>query len=517
MLKRHVAGLAVMVLCAGAQTVVKPGSFAKIGKVDERYQSFNIEMVEVTGGRFWKPYADVAKAPAEPSNTNRPAGIDPSLFEYRKPIDLSNAKLRKLAAALGPSYVRVSGTWANTSFFQDSDEAAPATAPKGFNGVLTRGQWKGVVDFSKAVDAKIVTSFATSGGTRDANGVWTSDEAAKFLAYTKSIGGHIAAAEFMNEPTFAQMGGGPKGYDGASYGKDLAVFMPWVKQAAPDMLILGPGSVGEGISLGGGTAMQILKSEDLLTGEGKNVPDAFSYHFYGAVSKRCGAAGMSSTTSPEAALTADWLDRTITVEQFYAGLRDRFVAGKPMWLTETAEAACGGDVWASTFIDSFRYLDQLGRLAKAGVQVVAHNTLAASDYGLLDEKTYEPRPNYWSAWMWRKFMDATVLDAGAGPAPTVHVYAHCMNGKRGGVSMLVINTDKSANAEMDLAGKAERYTMTAQDLLGKQVELNGAELKLTANDEIPQIKSVAAKGKVSLPSASITFLAIPDAHNASCR
>ncbi len=27
-----------------------------IGKVDERYQSYNIEMVEVVGGRFWKPY-----------------------------------------------------------------------------------------------------------------------------------------------------------------------------------------------------------------------------------------------------------------------------------------------------------------------------------------------------------------------------------------------------------------------------------------------------------------------------
>ena len=27
-----------------------------IGTVDERYQSYNIEMVEVVGGEFWKPY-----------------------------------------------------------------------------------------------------------------------------------------------------------------------------------------------------------------------------------------------------------------------------------------------------------------------------------------------------------------------------------------------------------------------------------------------------------------------------
>ncbi len=54
----------------------------------------------------------------------------------------------------------------------------------------------------------------------------------------------------------------------------------------------------------------------------------------------------------------------------------------------------GGNRWDSTFLDTFRYLDQLGRLARAGVQVVMHNTLAASDYGLLDETTFRPRPSY---------------------------------------------------------------------------------------------------------------------------
>ena len=69
---------------------------------------------------------------------------------------------------------------------------------------------------------------------------------------------------------------------------------------------------------------------------------------------------------------------------FYRNLRDQFASGKPMWVTETADAACGGNPWASTFLDTFRYLDQLGRLAKQGVQVVMHNTLAASDYGLIN-------------------------------------------------------------------------------------------------------------------------------------
>ena len=364
--------------------------------------------------------------------------MSPDLYQYRPPIDLSNARLRKLAAALGPAYVRVSGTWANTTYFQNSDKPAPKTPPKGFNGVLTRQQWKGVVDFAHAVDAKIVTSFATSPGTRNAAGIWTPDQARQFLAYTKSIGGSIAAAEFMNEPTYAAMGGAPKGYDAAAYARDIAVFRPFIKQTAPEIVFLGPGSVGEGISLAP-PSMSMLKTEDLLKATGPAF-DVFSYHSYGAVSKRCAAMGASATTTAGAALSEEWLSRADRIEAFYAGLRDQFEPGKPLWITETADAACGGNPWASTFLDSFRYLDQLGRMSKRGVQVNIHNTLASSDYGLLDENTLAPRPNYWAALLWRKFMGTTVLDAGASPAPSLHLYAHCLRGQPGGVALLAINT-----------------------------------------------------------------------------
>ena len=97
--------------------------------------------------------------------------MDADLYEYRPPVDLSNGKLRKLAAALGPAYVRVSGTWANTTYFADADPA-PSSPPSGFNGVLSRERWKGVVDFAAATDARIVTSMAISPGVRDAAGVW---------------------------------------------------------------------------------------------------------------------------------------------------------------------------------------------------------------------------------------------------------------------------------------------------------------------------------------------------------
>ncbi len=498
---------------AAQSAAVAPASMPRVASVDPRFQSYNVEMVEVTGGRFWKPYASRSEAAAKTPSANQPVGMDPNLYEYRPPIDLSNARLRKLAAALGPAYLRVSGTWANTTFFQNSDEPAPATPPQGFNGVLTRKQWKGVVDFSHAANAEIVTSFSVSAGARDAAGVWTPAQAREFLAYTKSVGGRIAAAEYMNEPNFAAMGGAPKGYDAAAYGRDVQVFRAFVKQEAPDMIFLGPGAAGEGTQLVP-ASMHMLSSADLLTATGP-VFDAISFHFYGGVSSRCAMLGPASTAAPAAALSEEWLARPDHVQAFYADLRDRFEPGKQLWNTETAQAACGGDRWASTFLDSFRYLNQLGVLARRGVQVNMHNTLAASDYGLLDEKTYEPRPNYWAALLWHRLMGTTVLDAGASPAPSLHLYAHCLAGHPGGVALLAINVaDKAQSLTVPAS---ERYTLTAKELETKVVDLNGAELKLGANDALPELKGTSTHpGPLTLPPTSITFLAIAKAGNAAC-
>jgi len=228
--------------------------------------------------------------------------------------------------------------------------------------------------------------------------------------------------------------------------------------------------------------------------------------------------GAASQASAETALSAAWLGKTEHDEAFYAQLRDKFAAGLPIWLTETGETACGGNPWASTFVDSFRYLNQLGALARRGVQVVMHNTLAASDYALIDEATLLPRPNYWSAVLWRRLMGRTVLDAGASPSPDLHLYAHCLRGVRGGVALLAINADKTNPYELSLPVKTTRYTLTAANLTDSAVELNGAELKLAADGALPALDGQPVpKGKVALAPASITLLAIPEAGNESCR
>jgi hypothetical protein len=228
--------------------------------------------------------------------------------------------------------------------------------------------------------------------------------------------------------------------------------------------------------------------------------------------------GPASQTTAEAALSEDFLSRADRIEAFYGGLRDTFEPGKPLWLTETADAACGGNPWASTFLDSFRYLDQLGRLSRRGVQVHMHNTLASSDYGLLDDNTLMPRPNYWAALLWRKFMGTTVLDPGLSAASNLHLYSHCLRGQPGGVALLAINTDQSAAQSLDLAEAAERYTLTAPSLEAMSIQLNGNEAKLGDDDAMPRLTGISTgSGRLTFPPATITFLAIPNANNASCR
>ena len=469
----------------------------RIATIDERFQSYNIEMVEVTGGRFWRPYTPRA-SPAQP---------DQDLYQYRPPIDLDNSRLRRLAAVLSPAYLRVSGSWANSTYFADSD-AAPSEPPAGFKSVLTRPQWRAVVDFARAAGARIVTSFAISPGTRDAAGIWTPEQARRLLAYTRSLGGAVAAAEFMNEPTLASQSGAPPDYDAKAYGRDFRIFREFVKREFPETLILGPGSVGD--SLAG--SVSGLRTSDLLAASGRGV-DVFSYHDYGTLSRRCGGRD-----TPDEVLSEEWLSRTDRALSYYRALRDRFEPAKPIWLTETADAACGGNAWAATFLDTFRYLDQLGRLAKAGVQVVMHNTLSGSDYGLLEERTFNPRPNYWGAVLWHRFMGRTVLDPRVSAQPGLHLYAHCSPRTPGGVSVLAINISRHDSRALRIPTAFEQYTLHASRLQSDTVRLNGRTLGLGIDDALPDIAATATPARlVTFPPATITFLAIPTADNAACR
>jgi heparanase 1 len=486
-----------------------------VGRVDERFQAYNVESVEVAGGNFWAPYPKPGEGPRK--GAVGPHGVEFATGDYqnREPIDLTNRRLRVLTKALGPSYMRVSGSWANSIYFQDDDDP-PKAPPEGYQGVMTRRQWAGAVDFAKAVDARILTSFAVSPGAKRADGSWNPEGARRLFAYTRSIGGRIDAVELMNEPNVAR-----PAYSADLYARDTAELRKLIDEVSPGTKLVGPGATGEaGFKLFTVPPAEASTAR-LLGGSPPPRFDVFSHHFYGAVSERCKSMsarrGTDVTTSRAEALTEGWLSRADQAQRYYKGVRDKFAPGAPMWITETAQTACGGDRWAATFLDTFRYVDQLGRLAKQGVSISFHNTLAASDYALIDERTWLPRPNYWAALLWRRTMGEVVLDAGANQGD-LHIYAHCLREGRGGVGLVAVNLSRTSQGTLRLPVDGQQYVLSADTLEGTTVKLNGRVLALGKSDELPALPGRRVKaGTVSIAPTTIGFFALPGAGNQTCR
>lgn len=487
--------------------MINPGALPFVRQADERFQSFQIGFSHLTGGETWKSYDDLPK-----DGSHLAAGFQ-AVREARQPKDLSNPRLRALTAALAPLYIRYSGTTANSVYFQDNDEPA-AKPPEGFTVVLTRKSWKGAIDFAKAVDAKVLTSFANSEGVRDAEHAWTPRMAAPWLAYTKSIGGEIYAAELFNEPNAPEPPRVPRGHTAEEFGRDFAAFRTFLAPVAPAIKVAGPGTAMMGV--GGIPSIETYTPEMYASATPKPNFDIYSYHYYPALAERCAPVGSPQGVTVDQALTAAWFARPDVQFQRQKAVRDSAAPGAPIWLTETGGAACGGLRWQPAFLDMFRYLDTQGRLIKQGLDAMFTHALISGSNGIIDEKTYEPNASYWGAVLWSRLMGNRVLDAGA-QRPGLNLYAHCQRGVRGGVTMLAINYGEAAT-ELPITGRAQLYLLTGPELQGRTVLLNGQPLSVGADNRLPAMDpQQVGNGRVNLPGRSIGFITLSAANNRACR
>ena len=169
----------------------------------------------------------------------------------------------------------------------------------------------------------------------------------------------------MNEPTFATIGGAPNGYDAAAYARDFAVFRAFAKQSAPGMLILGPGGVGEGSSLATRHADALALDRESPSGHRAMASTLFRITPTEASPAAARLPVRRWPIRPRLPCRQSGSREPVGIEEFYAKLRDKYEPGKPMWLTETAETACGGDRWASTFLDSFPLPESVGTAGQA--------------------------------------------------------------------------------------------------------------------------------------------------------
>lgn len=496
---------------------LKSQGLNEIRTVDERLVSFNIEMTEVTGGTFWKSYTPGQIAGTETFEVSR--GLEnftekADLVQYFPPIDLYNHKLRHLASQLGPVWVRVSGSWATKTYY-DFDGTTGGKAPEGYQSVLAKEQWIGVLDFVKAVSGKLLISVSNCAGDHPNGGPLDLTQAKKIFALSHAYGMDIDAAEFMNEPNMLEGSGAPKGYTTADYARDQDIFNGWVRENYPKCLLVGPCSLGEGAmgkmdlkaaGAGIGALMQICTTDDLMNGT--KIPlDVFSYHYYNGISERLASMMPEGHWDSDEAHTDAYLEVAATNAKVYAPLRDKYAPGSQMWVTESGDAGGGGNTWASTYLDVLRTLNELGSFAYITDGVIFHNTLASSDYGFLTHGSFEPRPNYFAVLLWNRLMGQTVYDCGNPGVTGAHVYCHSRKDEKEGAAYLVINNSLTDYTEVELSQNAEIYVLDGISMRATTMRLNGKELKLDKNGNLPALvpeKQVA--GNLLLAPGSCAFM-----------
>ena len=484
----------------------------ELRQVDERLVSYNVEMTEVTGGTFWKAYTEAQVDGTEEFPVIKDWTNMGNLQQWYDPIDTTNPRLIKLAKELGAAWVRVSGTWANKTYY-DFDGHTNGQVPEGYQNLLTKEQWTNLLDFVKAIDGKLLVSFANCPGNHSKDEPWDTTQAKMLMDYSIEYGVPVSAAEFTNEPNLIQLSGLPVGYTAADHARDYDAFGAWLKENYPDCLFVGPCTVGDidmfGAGMdgaGGGMAAgyEIVTTEALL-GEYKSKMDVFSYHYYNGVSER--GAAMGGHWPYEAILTEQYLGIAAHCARQYVPKRDKYVPGGQMWVTESGDAGCGGNTWASTYADVPRTLNELGEFTTVTDGIIFHNTLASSDYGYLKHGTFVPRPNYFAVLLWNRIMGATVYDCGA-VSEGAHVYAHSRKDGKEGIAYLIVNNSKETTT-VELPKEADVYMLAGEEhLRSRNMTLNGKVLALGENDELPALEPVKATGTLEVPATNCVFIVL---------
>lgn len=498
-----IAAVLVAQCVSAGSAAAAPGATVSTGSVvahtSPRYVSFAVDLAQVTGGMFW------SQAPNAVGNA--------PVARY----DFTRRRLRLLAGALAPAYLRISGTAANETYY-DMSGTVPKTPPPGYELILTKAEWDGVNNFARALGLEVVFGVNAGPGPRNAAGVWLENNASQLLQYTKRMRYPLAAVEFGNEPNLFALSGMPLSYGAVDYVGDLQAFNALRERVVPHTLLLGPGSYynNAGSEIPYGHALGPLASQVMPAVPG--IYDALAFHEYPATSTRCPGVGSGVPADP---LAPAYLDGVLNAYESLRALGRKYDPRAPIWDTEGGSASCGGQQgYSNRFEATFWYLNALGLLAQHGLWVFVRQTLSGSDYGLIDDATLQPNPDYWAALLWHRLMGTSILAPRLSDAPaTVRFYGACTRG-RAGTTLLALNLDARHSVAVSLprAGSpAEVYLVTAPNLLGRQVRLNGRPLHTTRSGAIPVLAATPLAGtSIKLPAASYAFVVLPGLGPAAC-
>ena len=162
-------------------SVLLRASDAAIHEVDERYLSFTIDLGQI----------------AEPTRFWNPDGSGETIG--RPTFDFASERMRNMAAALAPAFLRIGGTEADRVLYA-LDGAAPEKPPPPFKSVLSAAHVDALGTF--AVSAGLHVSFTVNAGwgARTGAGVWESTQTRALMRYVAKHDYPFNVWELCNEP-----------------------------------------------------------------------------------------------------------------------------------------------------------------------------------------------------------------------------------------------------------------------------------------------------------------------------
>lgn len=389
--------------------------------LDPDFLSFTLDTSLVLGGRWW----------GDSKKMKRGVAVDTVA-----PLDLTDPKLLSYARALSPAVLRIGGTEADRVRYHLKKGPPPAGTHDYW---LRKGDWKRIHKLVRKAGLELLFTLSAGPEDRDAAGGWLDANARELVAYSRRKGLPVVAWELGNEVNgFPFIHGLDSRVSVRQYAADLQRLSLLLAELAPGAAAAGPSSavwplIGEPNPLIPG----------LCRSPAAGCLDALTWHYYpqqsthGPVATR--RVGRKTMLDPKR------LDGVLRWTRMTA----RALAGGPRpgvknWMTETAHALYGGEPGISdTFTSTLWWLDELGLLAREGVDKVFRQSLTGARYGLLDQATFEPRPDYWASFLWKKLMGPEVHPSSAlGRWPSkVRVYVHG-DGRPGCRTVLLINLNE---------------------------------------------------------------------------
>lgn len=385
-------------------------------------------------------------------------------------LDILDPRLLRFARPLAPAMLRIGGTEADRVGYRIKKRWA-ATLVASHEFLLHKGLWKSVNLFARKAGFDILFVIGAGPGNRDEKGAWSSENARKLIAHAAKKGLPITAWELGNEVNgYPFVHGLRNRVSGSRYAKDFAVFSRLVRELDPGARAVGPGSSVWPVI---GEPNPILPT---LAKSGALSPtDVLSWHYYPQQSSRGRLADRRATEGR--LLAPRRLDSVAKRARALLSLSD----GREIWMTETGHALYGGEPGLSdTYCSSLWWLDQLGLLACEGTSRVFRQSLAGADYGLLDQSSFEPRPDYYATFLWKRLMGSEVFQAPRvdGPDKRLRAYRHSSAMAGDSNSLLLINL-RDRPALVFFEGRPRRRFVISPEsgLLSRRILLNGVPVE----------------------------------------